>query len=64
MAEITLPDNSFTLTAYTITETAAALKVSTRTVRRYLSDGKLKGAKIGGKWLISRESLVAFCNGD
>lgn len=64
MAEITTPDNSISVTVYSLKETAATLNVSLRTVQRYVAEGKLKGVKIGGKWAISRENLVAFINGN
>lgn len=36
-----------------ITDAAEALKVSTNTVRRWLTNGLLTGEKIGNKWLIN-----------
>lgn len=64
MAEITTPDKSFSLTVYTMKETAATLNVSLRTVQRYVAEGKIKSAMIGGKRMITRENLIAFCNGE
>ncbi len=40
-----------------IEQTAAMLSVHTRTIRRYLKSGTLKGVKVGGKWHI-RESEI------
>ena len=38
-----------------ITDAAAALGISTNTVRRRLTNGLLTGNKVGGKWLIMVE---------
>ena len=42
---------------YTLHEIQPILKVSYRTLQNYIKDGKLKGAKIGGKWRITEENL-------
>ena len=44
---------------YTLQETADLLKVSTRTVLRYIKSGKLKATKIG-QWRINEISLRDF----
>jgi excisionase family DNA binding protein len=44
---------------YTLQETADLLKVSTRTVLRYIKSGKLKATKIG-QWRINEISLQNF----
>jgi excisionase family DNA binding protein len=41
----------------TIDETAEFLRVSDKTVRRMLNDGRLKGVNIGRQWRIPREAL-------
>lgn len=46
---------------YTLQETADLLKVSTRTVLRYIKSGKLKATKIG-QWRINEISLHDFLN--
>lgn len=43
--------------SYTVKETADILKISTRTIMTYLYSGKLKGSKIGAKWLIPLSSI-------
>lgn len=46
---------------YTTREAQELLKVSQRTLYRYLKSGELKGVKIaGGKWRIPESSVVAF----
>lgn len=42
---------------YTIEGVATEFNVSSRTVYRWLSDGKLSGQKIGRSWRISQESI-------
>lgn len=46
---------------YTLQETADLLKVSTRSVLRYIKSGRLKATKIG-QWRISESSLNEFMN--
>ncbi len=45
-----------------IEQTANMLSVHTRTIRRYLKSGTLKGVKIGGKWHIRRDDIVKMLN--
>lgn len=52
------------LKLYTLKEISELLKVTQRTLLSYLKEGKLKGQKIGGKWIISDENLHKFINGD
>jgi len=42
----------------TIDETAEFLRVSDKTVRRMLNDGRLKGVNIGRQWRIPKEALA------
>ncbi len=44
----------------TVEETAEFLRVSERTIRRMLKDGRLQGIDLGGVWRISREELEQF----
>jgi excisionase family DNA binding protein len=41
-------------------EVADLLKVSPETVRLWLKEGKLKGAKIGTTWRVKQEDIEAF----
>lgn len=43
----------------TLKETAKILRVSERTIMRYLKAGKLKGSKVG-KWRIKESDLERF----
>jgi len=45
----------------TLKETAKILRVSERTIMRYLKSGKLKASKLG-QWRISQKDLEEFLN--
>ncbi|MGX7200406.1 helix-turn-helix domain-containing protein [Enterococcus nangangensis] len=45
---------------YSVEEVAARLQVSTRTIRNYLRNNKLKGQKVGGQWRFTEDEIVAF----
>lgn len=45
---------------YTINEIAEMTKLSTRTIRRYIDYGTLKGKKIGGQWRFSESEYYEF----
>ena len=47
---------------YTIEEVADFLRVSIRTVRRYLKDGTIRGFKVGQNWRISDEEVSRYIN--
>lgn len=49
---------------YTLTEIEPILGVTHRTLLTYVSDGRLKGVKVGGKWKVSEENLKRFINGE
>lgn len=49
---------------YSVEELANELNVTTRTIRNYLRDGKLKGTKVGGQWRFTKENLVEFMGSD
>ncbi|MBP3040334.1 helix-turn-helix domain-containing protein [Bacillaceae bacterium Marseille-Q3522] len=49
---------------FSVEELARELNVTTRTIRNYLRDGKLKGTKIGGQWRFSKENLFEFIGHD
>jgi len=44
----------------TLREAAAVLRLSTRTVREYVSRGEIEGRIIGGRWRFRRADLDAF----
>ena len=46
----------------TIDEVAERLKVSTKTVRRWIERGELRIYRLGGQIRVSEEDLLAFLN--
>ena len=48
----------------TIKEAAKLLDVSTRTVNRYIKDGKLKAYMVGNKWRFEKEEIQRFIKGE
>ncbi len=44
----------------TVREAADVLRLSTRTLREYLSRGEIEGRLIGGRWRFRRADLDAF----
>jgi excisionase family DNA binding protein len=44
----------------TLREAAEVLRLSTRTVREYVSRGEIEGRIIGGRWRFRRVALDAF----
>lgn len=48
---------------YTLKEIVEISGVSYRTLQNYVKDGKIKAAKIGGKWRVTGENLKAFLEG-
>jgi len=44
----------------TLREAAEVLRLSTRTVREYISRGEIEGRIIGGRWRFRRADLDAF----
>ena len=47
-------------TLLTLDETAKALKVSTKTVRRWIDAGDLVAHRLGHQWRISKSDLHTF----
>lgn len=45
---------------YTVDEVADFLRVSPRTIRRYIKDGKLNGFKVGQAWRFSDTEVARF----
>lgn len=48
---------------YSLSELEPILGVTHRTLLRYITEGRLKGVKIGGRWKVSQDNLRAFING-
>lgn len=45
---------------YSIPEVCDKLKLTTRTVYKYIKEGKLKGTKVGKYWRVTDEALQDF----
>lgn len=52
------------LNVYSLTELEPILGVTHRTLLTYVTSGRLKAVKIGGKWKVSEENLKKFINGE
>lgn len=50
-------------TVYSLSDLEPILGVTHRTLLRYVTEGKLKAVKIGGRWKVSQDNLKAFING-
>lgn len=48
----------------TIKEVAEKLDVSTRTINRYIKEGKLTAYKVGNKWRFTPEEIQRFIKGE
>jgi excisionase family DNA binding protein len=49
---------------YTLKQISKKLNVTERTLLSYLKSGKLKGQKIGQRWIISQRNLDDFIDGE
>lgn len=47
---------------YTVENIAEMTGLTSRTIRNYLSSGKLKGRKVGGQWRFTQDDVGAFMN--
>ena len=47
-------------TLYTVPEISQVLNVTTTTIRHYISQGKLMGRKLNGRWVISYDDLIQY----
>lgn len=48
---------------YTLKEIEDNLRISNRTLRRYIENGKLEAVKVGGKYLVSEENYNKLISG-
>lgn len=55
---------SFSLELYNVKQVALLFGITERTVMNYIKDGRLKAAKIGGKWRFTKEELERFAKGE
>jgi len=49
---------------YTVQELVKLFQLNPQSVRKYLKQGKLKGRKVGTKWLVTEEAVIKFLNGE
>lgn len=49
---------------YTINQVAEILEVHHKTVRGFITEGKLKASKVGKQWRISKQDLYSFMGKD
>lgn len=49
---------------YTVPELCKLFRLTPQSVRKYLKEGRIKGQKVGTKWMVSEEAIRAFINGE
>lgn len=54
----TMPIQIMGANLYSVAELAQKLNVTTVTIRNYLKQGKLKGKKVMGRWLVLEEDTT------
>jgi excisionase family DNA binding protein len=47
---------------FTVEEVASELHISTKTLRRYLHQGRIKAYKIGGQYYFTPQQIQSFIN--
>ena len=52
------------ITVYDLKDLSKKLKISVRTLREYIKNGKLKAKKIGKAYYITESNLMAFLDPD
>lgn len=57
-----MPKNIAGLNLYNLKEISKKLDVTSSTLRAYIRQGKIKGRKVAGKWLVSDEALRQYFN--
>lgn len=53
-----------TVKVYSLKDISKILNVTERTLHTYIKVGKIKGQKVGGRWLVSEVNLQKFLNGE
>jgi len=49
---------------YTIPELCEILRLTPQSVRKQLKEGKLKGRKVGTKWLVTEDAVIEYLRGE
>ncbi|MCI0453626.1 MAG: helix-turn-helix domain-containing protein [Candidatus Dadabacteria bacterium] len=57
-----MPKSIAGLNLYNLKELSKKLDVTGSTLRAYIRQGKIKGRKVAGKWLVSDEALRQYFN--
>lgn len=52
------------LRVYTVMELVKLFHLTPQSVRKYLKEGRIKGQKVGTKWLVSEEAIREFLMGE
>lgn len=62
MKEITnsMSETKDELSTYTVYEAAELLHLSPLTIRRHVSEGKIRAFKVGNEWRITRKAMEDF----
>ena len=57
-----MPTTIGSLTLYSVPELSQKLNVTTVSIRNYINQGRLKGQKVMGRWMVSEEAWREFFN--
>ena len=57
-----MPTTIGSLTLYSVPELSQKLNVTTVSIRNYINQGRLKGKKVMGRWMVSEEAWREFFN--
>lgn len=52
------------LVVYTVKDLSKLLNTTPQTVRKYISEGRIKGKKIGRQWLVDEDAVKEFLRGE
>lgn len=52
------------LKMYSITDLTSILNLHSKTILRFIHEGKIKARKIGRSWMVSEEDLKIYCHGE
>ena len=59
MIEVIIGGNQ-KMSIYTVEDLAETLSISTKTIKQYLREGRLRGRKIGKRWYIAGEAVQEY----
>lgn len=58
--DLTLEDNDILESLITMPEVCKILRCSSRTIRRFISGGKLKGVRVGRRYCFRKQDIEQF----